>query len=80
MSEKPTIVPNPEVVVEEEIPEQKPKFPTKLVRNVLIGAAGVAITGYVVSKIRSKDDCEEETSTIPWQDFVPAAQTESAAE
>lgn len=66
-SEKVKIVPNPEAEVEAEETESKSKFPMKLVRNVVIGAVGVAITGYVVSKLRNKDDEEESSeSTAQW--------------
>ena len=71
-TEKPKIVPNPEhIEAEEEVPE-KGKFPTKLVRNVIVGAVGIAITGYVVSKLRNKSDEDSESSESPWVDvFVP---------
>lgn len=84
MSEKVKIVPNPEVEAPEVEVETEPKskFPTKLVRNVIIGAVGVAVTGYVVSKIRSKDKEEEEAEAqeYPWVNvFVPADSEQSAA-
>jgi hypothetical protein len=79
-TEKIKIVPNPEVVVEEET-TSKPKFPTKLVRNVLIGAAGAAITGYVVCKLRNKEEDEDSDSETPWVAmFVPESTPEAASE
>lgn len=84
MSEKVKIVPNPEVetVSEETEPESKSKFPTKLIRNIVIGAVGVAITGYVVSKLRNKDDDEADSNDeTPWVNvFVPAPTEQASGE
>lgn len=77
MSEKVKNEPTPKEEVTEETPE-KAKFPTTLVRNVIVGAIGVALTGYVVSKMRNKDDAEEESET-PWMDFVPATAQQAVA-
>lgn len=82
MSEKPKIVPNPEAATpEEETTESKSRFPTKLIRNVVIGAVGVAITGYVISKLRNKDDEEEvKSEENPWIDvFVHTKPEEQAS-
>jgi hypothetical protein len=79
MSEKVKIIPNPEAVPAEEVVEtkSKPEFPTKLVRNILIGAAGVAITGYVAYKIQNKEDNKSDDSCkSDWEtEYVPVPQT-----
>lgn len=78
MTEKIKVVPNPEAESPiEETETVRPKFPTKLVRNVLIGAAGVAITGYVVSKLKNKDDETDSEETAPWMNIAVPVQTPS---
>lgn len=77
-TEKVKIVPNPETVEEET--ETKPKFPSKLVRNVVIGASAAAITGYIACKLRSKDEDEDSDFENPWIDVLTTPSQTSASE